>query len=297
MKKNLFYLIIIFIVLLIAVFFVMQKEGEKSLSAEDRQYLYKLDSLSIDKFEMKSKYGLILLQKEGTTWYLTKPLRYPADKKRINLAISTVINLIVKTIASDNPKKQSLYEVDSSALTLKIYEKGKLKGHFYIGKAGPTRGDNYIRKYNSNEVLLVRGSLSFLFDSPDSDWRDKTILSINPNEIKKIEFQYEKDSFTLQFTDSLWMIGDIAANKDEIDRITNNLAELKTDFFKDTPPDTIPKLYAVITFNDKQIKFYKLDEEQFLAQSSDSTQWFIVLKSKISNILKRREDFIKKVEV
>jgi hypothetical protein len=93
------------------------------------------------------------------------------------------------------------------------------------------------------------------------------------------------------------MIGDIAANKDEIDRITNNLAELKTDFFKDTPPDTIPKLYAVITFNDKQIKFYKLDEEQFLAQSSDSTQWFIVLKSKISNILKRREDFIKKVEV
>ena len=157
-------------------FLVLQKPGEQSATSASAGLVFTIDSLSVDKIEIKTPSFSLVLEKRGAEWFITQPINYKADQDFIGQIIHQIKNLEMKSIVSSKPEKQSVFQVDQSGTQVKLYEKGIEKASFVLGKTAANYTESYVRKLNSDDVLLVEGTFSYTFNRPVNDWRDKNYL-------------------------------------------------------------------------------------------------------------------------
>jgi hypothetical protein len=295
MKKNTYILIGLFIVLLIAAFLVLQKPGEQSASSASAGLMFTIDSLSVDKMEVKTPASLIMLEKRGAEWFISQPINYKADQANIGQIIHQIKNLEIKSTISNKPEKYSVFQVDQAGTQVKIYEKGAEKAAFVLGKMAASYTESYARKLNSDDVLLIEGASGYMFNRPVKDWRDKTIFTIPKENIKEVQYQYGDTMFTVAFKDSAWFIGKDRAQQSVIDGILSTLSNLQADDFIDSTVS--PKIMATIAYGGTQLRisFDKLSNRYNL-QSSNSQQWFVLEQWKASQILKRKKDILEAIK-
>ena len=102
MKRNTYALSGLFVVLLIIAFLVMQKPGERSATSASSGFLCMVDSLSIDKIEIKAPASSLVLEKRGVEWFVAKPVNYKADQAAVGHIIHQIKNLEIKNIKKAN---------------------------------------------------------------------------------------------------------------------------------------------------------------------------------------------------
>ena len=296
MKKSYIILVVLLAVLLLTAYLVMQKQGEQNLSAESAQKFITLDSLSVDKIVIHSPSLSLMLEKQGGNWMIKEPLSFKAGSSTVGDLIHQIKELEVKSIASSNPEKQSLFNVDSAGgVHVAMYENGNMKSSFIVGKAGPSYSDTYVRKTGSNDVVLVNASLTYSFTKPVKEWRDKTIFSASQENIKEVTYQYGDTTFTLKNTNGAWMIGSDSTQMDAVTSLLSSLADVKADDFLDTANAATKKIMAQITYGYGQVHFaYDKNTKKYYAQSSASPQWFVVEEWKANQLLKRKKDLVRK---
>ena len=295
MKRSTIILLVVLLLLAGAAYLVTKKPGEQSISGETGNYLVQIDSLAVDKIELKTPTGEVVLEKKGVEWSVQKPLVYKADQSNVANAIHQAKTLGVKNIVSNNPQKYSLFQVDSTGTILTVYERGTAKPSVVIGKAGPTFADSYVRLSASNDVALVDGVLSYNFTRPVKDWRDKTIFSAPRESIKSVEYHFGDTTFVVAFKDSAWMIGKDSTDASAITSLLNTLSKFETDEFVDSLPPALPKLSASVIVGDMQIRFHEVKSPpKFYVQSSSSPQWLEVQPWRANQLLKRKAEILKK---
>ena len=291
MKKNTYILIGLFIVLLIVAFLVLQKPGEQSASSASTGFLSGIDSVSVDKIEIRTQTFSLVLEKRGTEWYIAQPINYKANQTNIGQIIHQIKNLEVKSTVSSKPEKHSVFQVDQTGTEVKVYEKGNEQTSFVLGKMAASYTESYARKINSKDVLLVEGAYSSMFSRPIKDWRDKTIFTTTKERIKEVQYQYGDTTFSITLKDSTWLIGKDKAQQSVIDGVLSSLSNLQADDFIDSIIS--PKIMAVVMYADVQIRF-SLNKtiNKYTVQSSHSSQWFILEPGKANQILKRKKEIV-----
>jgi hypothetical protein len=291
MKKNTYFLIVLFLLLLIIAFIVLQRPGEQSVESAGSGPLFIIDSLAVDKIEIKTPVSSVVLQKRGSYWFLTSPLEYRANQTNVAHFIHQVKALEVKNIISDKPEKHGIFQVDRSGTAVTIYENGAEKAAFVVGKMAAGYTESYVRRSASNDVLLVEGAYVYTFNRPVKEWRDKSIFSDSKEDIREINFQYGDTSFALSLKDSIWYVGKQKARKNVVDGIVSSLSSLQADDFFDSSISLKPT--AMITVSGTQIR-YSLNgkTEKYYVQSSASPQWFIQEPWRANQILKRKKEIV-----
>ena len=293
MKRNTLILGGVLLLLIAIALLLMQRPGEQSTTGAEGQLLVEIDSAKVDKLEINSSTGKVILEKRGIEWFLHSPIEYRADQSNVNSLIGQAKNLRVKATVSSNPEKQSLFQVDSTGTIVKVYEKGSEKVSFIVGKMGPTFSETYMRLSNSNDVHLIEGSLSYTFSRPVKDWRDRTIANVPHESITNIVYQYGDTTFALSHKDTLWMIGKDGAKESEVNSLLSSLSNFTADNFIDTPPSPAPKFRTTILYGGILLRFAEVkDQSKFVVQSSTSPQLFEVPQWRANQMLKRRKDFV-----
>lgn len=296
MKKNIIYLIVILVALLTTAIFVMQKQGEQSMSADSAQKFIPIDSASMEKVSVESSQKNFILERSGDVWSVTSgTASYNADKKMLADFLHELSTLKIKSIVSTNPEKQSLFNVDSNGITVEIFGQGKAPFSFIVGKSGQSDNDTYVRIKESHNVLLVDAQLTNMLSKHINDWRDKTVLSVPQQNITEVTFQYGDTTFVLKRINSTWMIGNDSTQENVINSLLASLADLKADNFLDSTNAATKKVMAKITVASSQLLF-ALDKEKnvYYLLSSASPQWFVVEPWKANQLLKRKRDLVKK---
>ena len=186
MKKNTYILIGVFVCLLIAAFLVLQKPGERSANSANTGLLFTVDSLLVDKVEIKTPTSSLVLEKRGVEWFVVRPINYKADQSNVCQAIHQIKNIEIKNIISNKPEKQPVFQVDQTGTQVTVYEKGVEKEAFILGKMATSYSESYARRLNSNDVLLVEGASNYMFNRPIKDWRDRTIFTAPKETIKEL---------------------------------------------------------------------------------------------------------------
>jgi hypothetical protein len=297
MKRNTFTLIGLLVVLLAVAYLVMQKPGEQSSSGVGT-LLLQIDSVSVDKLELRSSTSYIVLEKRGVEWFLKEPVDYRADQTSIGTLIHDVKNLEVKNVVSNKPEKFPVFQVDTTSGTLfTIYEKGIKKESILVGKIGASYSDLYVRRLPSNDVDAVDASIQYQINRGAKEWRDKTILSVPKENIKEIKYQYGDTTFTLAYQDSVWKIGKDEVKTGDVNGVLGSLSNVQADDFIDTTLNPAPKINALVSYAGNQLRFSFLKaQNKYAVQTSVSPQWFVVESWKTNAILKRKKDFIKPVK-
>jgi len=291
MKRNTFILAGLFVILLIIAFLVLQKPGEQSVTSVSAGLLFTVDSISVDKLEIRTPAFSLVLEKRGIEWFVAQPVNYKADQANIGKIIHQIKNLEIKNIVSNKPEKQSVFQVDQTGTQVTVYEKGTEKASFILGKMAASYSESYVRRLNSNDVFIIEGASSYLFNRPIKDWRDKTILTTPKENIKEVRYQYGDTTFNITFSDSAWFAGKDKAQQSVAEGILSSLSNLQADDFIDSTVS--PKLTAMITYAGTQLRFsFDKIVNKYYVQSSGSSQWFVLEPWKANQILKRKKEIV-----
>lgn len=183
-----------------------------------------------------------LIKRNGNTWDVTEIVtpakkeilakeeksepefkQHRADMSRVTSALGIFGELGLGILVSDNPSKQSIYQVDEAA-GLKVLAEGSDGREIFnviIGKNGPDFDSTYIRKGRENKVYLVKRAIVGSFSPRAYDWRERKIWSIEPSDLSQVSVQTPKGSWTASKSDDgVWDLKDFGEKANKLARLT-----------------------------------------------------------------------------
>ncbi len=294
MNRNTFRLLGLLVALVVIAYLVMQKPGEKSSTGETGECLVSVDSLAVDKIEIKSPASQVVLEKKGVEWFVERPVSYRADQASVAGLIHETKLLEVKNAVSSKPEKHSVFQVDSTGTRVTIFEKGTEKASFIIGKMGSSYTEAYARLSSSDDVVSISGGSPTTFNKAVKEWRDRTIAAPARETINEVRYQYGDTLFTLAFKDSAWIVGKDSTQEWVVNNLISSLSNVQADDFVDSPTSRSSKPHAQISYAGTQITFFYVKEgDKYLVQCSSTPQWFEMQSWRANQILKRKNDIIR----
>lgn len=300
MNKSIKILLGVF-VLLIAVYFLFFRSGEKVSTEKIDAKLFVADSSKIDKIEIAKIGETLVFEKSGNAWKLTKPIQYAADTTAVNAMLRDLKNFTLESVASENPAKFNSYLDSVNNATISTYQEGKLLGTFILGKS-QANDNSFIKNPNENRIILASKLTASNFTKALKDYRDKFIISLNTMGINKIVFK-STDSNNVDFTaqkDSvnIWRINGDSVSSSVMEGFLNMFSKFNAEDFKDTVITTFPTPTYTVSFSgpatQSVVNLYKENSEppSFICQVTGVNQLFKFYSALASQIMKKKTDFI-----
>jgi hypothetical protein len=196
-RKTLIILTIIFGILALAAFSpILLKKPEKISDSIREIDLSETISSKIERiiFQPKDK-GAVKIERNNGNWTVNG---VEASSAHIDKFIEDFKNTNISKIVSRNVQNHVYYSIeDKEANILSVTQEGKQRNYF-IGTKFPTPKSFYIKIPGSPNVYLAYSSLMDFFNAGVDFWREKEILGITDDSIKKIELK-EKDRPKIEF--------------------------------------------------------------------------------------------------
>ena len=262
------------------------------------------------KIEIAATGETTTLSKQDGSWVVASMDNYPADGEGIVELLSKVAEFKNTQRVSNNPEKQSEFEVDSTGVEAKLMDANDtLLAHLFVGKTTPGFLSSYVRPADSNDVYVAQGYLQSVFDKGTRTWKDRTIFNFNKGIVTQLNIISPEETVELRLNaDGAWqMLKPVAtaAKTTEVDTLLTTFSELDTDDFAeateelaeyglDTPQSTIS---AVL--NDGTTATLHLGKEaegKLYVKRDDRETVFRLFKSNADRLIKKSET-LKETEV
>ena len=148
----------------------------------------------------KGEEDRVFIKEEGA-WKVND---FDVSKKEIEVFFSELSGSIVESLASKNPENHSNFELTEENGTILSVLQGDAVSMIIIGKQGPVVDSFFARTKESNNVYLVSGSLLNKISQNADAWRDKVIVDISTELIKKVEIISKKNLLVIEKQGTEW---------------------------------------------------------------------------------------------
>lgn len=235
----------------------------------------------------------IKLTKTDRGWQASNGTREAAaETSSVNSLLASLANVRVSRLAATGKNKWNDFSVnDSSATHVVVFNRQEKLAEWWIGRSSYQQGGGatYVRSAENENVYAVEGNLSYAFNRPFSDWRDKTFITIKKDSVDKISFQYPGDSsFVLEKKDNVWMIGTEKADSAQVVMYLNSLQSKSLSAFADDfSPAGSPDVQLSFSGNGKTlaVQAWKRDNDWALTSSHQQGTYFAADSASIRNDL------------
>lgn len=345
--KNLIILGVV-LVAIIGIVILSEQLGNKKSTGTSKLFFPGFSKATCSALSIKDNNSTITIKRENDSWVIISSdadnssdqensildekavknsstiKNYPADSASIETVLEKISIMNRDELISQNPEKQSIFEVDSSnGILVEVFDnQNKSLGSFRIGKNGSDWSSHYVRTIGTDNVYIVSGSIKNAFYTDEKRWRDKTVLKFEKSMAKKISIA-KKDTTTGKISTieieksvdnagaDIWNI--IAPEKAEtdksaIEKMVKELSSLKTSKWakkkdltvEDTGFDS-PNLTVTITMENGDQKFVTVGNKEGTGseryvKSSHIEALFVMADSRFSDIDKKLDDLKKKEE-
>lgn len=240
-------LIALAVVLLLAIVYVATRE--KPVEKVKAPYsIAKVEKLS--RIELtKPGDQLVVLEKRGDDWFLTKPVEAPVAERvdeQLDESFAKKINTDDLPVAAD---KAADYELDDAkAVKVALFPEGATAplAEFFIGKTisvPETRAKRTFIKTSDGKFYRAQTDLGEVLNKPVEDLRSKQVQKIDREAISKVSVKYQ-DGTTIELQndkDTGWQLAEpklgIALESSQVSTLVTNLSNLvATGFVDDKKP-------------------------------------------------------------
>ncbi len=167
---------------------VQAEESKKIFSGFKKENVQKL-SLHGDKEEL-------LLKKEGGTWLLKAPVEARADQEAVASLVEDLVGLKREGMTVKNPKSYREFGLDTPKLKIN-FATPKGEESLWIGDHNPSNTLVYGRKASEPRLFAFPTHLEDSLVKNSFNLRDKTILPIQRNKLKRISISRGEVSLDL----------------------------------------------------------------------------------------------------
>lgn len=181
--KTILYLITA-LVILIAVFILWQNPLNHQASNGSYTEIISADLDNTQKIEITQADKTTLLQKQNDFWVVATENNAEANADYINKLLISLKEVKQGTIISQNPDKLITFELaEGMGIKIKLSDRqNNILLELQIGKMGPAYTQSYVKKPNSNDVLLINQNL--LLSLTPTSWVKPPETTTNTNTIK-----------------------------------------------------------------------------------------------------------------
>lgn len=256
-------LLLVAIAIAIAVIMIENPERSRVDDIEGTYFSPGFDSANVERVEVTQLLSGAELKHDGDRWLVSEfasPIAkdlaakegrampekrwFRAGRGRVTSALGSFGGLEQGVVVSSNEDKRALFRVEATGLRVRILGKdGEVIEDLIVGKNGPDLASNYIRRTDEDDVYLVRRPLVGAFSPVFSDWRERRLWALKPEDIVGISVKSGKGSFAIEkgdgaFDDTAAAFTNVSAEGfprdpdlkvgDEISRVTLKLKDGKT---------------------------------------------------------------------
>lgn len=241
MKKVTLIVVGIFAVLLAVV--LATREDRVSVGMRKLE-LPKVDPGQVSALELGGA-RKVRLEKEGEAWRVMDPAqpaqKYAAEASQVSRALEALGELRNLDFVTDRAETHAEYALDDAqGLTLQVTQGGTPAVSLVLGKAAKN-GGTYVRKAGTNEVFVARGGLDAVVRKDVKDWRERTMLSLKPEDITQLTLRSkEGEVLTLNAggKPGAWSVAEGTAlppgfrfDAEQADQVARQLASLRAEDF------------------------------------------------------------------
>lgn len=222
------------------------------------------------------------LRKTGDSW-LIEPQGYRADSSQISRLLSEASELTVVDLIT-NREDYERYELDDSkAINIKISTEEGTQREFALGKSSSSAIYSYIRLPEEKGIYSVRGNLKNVFSLSLDTWRDKQVMSFDPESVGALEINNEGNIVTFTKTTVTetpgWSRdGEILENSSEFDNQIKTLSMLKNTGFLEEENDGPAQVTVKVTLPSgvHTLEVFEKLENGYKAKSSYAEGSFMI---------------------
>lgn len=299
-KRLLFILAGLLLILLLTVLIKMPG-GKSTLKGN----LVEIDTAAVMKIIITPKGGTgksFEFVRGVDKWTVNQDnIKSTPTKGAVQNLLTEILSIKPQSLAAVGKSKWEEYELtDSLATRVKLVnKKGRdisdiMTGKFtykqidnpYGGYGGNNiQGTTYVRLSGDENIYTVDGFLAFSFGGGFNDWRDKSFIACNKDDITRFTFTLPSgSSFNLARKDSLWFAGNQPADSSNTANYLNSVSRIDGQEFKDGfNPGSSPMYQMVIEGNNLlniTVKCYKGEaENEYILNSSLNPEVYFVSKS------------------
>ncbi len=274
-----------FIVLAVVVVFWILAEvlGGRHDDSETAFVLPALQMSEVDAVTIRRPTGTNSLVRVGdSTWAVNG---YPAAEDQVQDLFTDLEESIEAELVATGAAVHGRMEIDSAQGIFVQFEKdGEVLASVVFGKRGRAYNSRYVRIDGQDHVYQFTGQLTGAVDRNETDWRDKRILSIEPDSVGRVEARRSEGAYTLIRGDNGWVIGrggetDSAA----VHRMLTQYNSLEASGFV-TPAQVDSTDF---TRPDRTVTLYGLGDETLASLAFDSTSAAYWVKVESDSVIYR----------
>jgi len=167
-KTKSFLILLIVLIILIVVYFIWQNPLAQKSNKILSEQIYSASLDNVQKIEIAQTGQTTILEKQNDKWVVASAENAEANQTLIDNLIAALKDLKTGNIISQNQEKLASFDLsEDKATKLKLSDNQNTLLEILIGKMGPSYTDTYIKKVDSNNVLLVSQDLNSLVNQPD----------------------------------------------------------------------------------------------------------------------------------
>ncbi|MCD6218441.1 DUF4340 domain-containing protein [bacterium] len=305
-------LVLILIILAVGYFFLEHKNPQKKpgVFATVGEYFF-VKASDIDRVELASDDGNIVIVKQADEWRIESPLKSPADIGTVNALLGGIIqNPIHRVLPSDQIGELSEYGLSDTSESVTLYGGGKVLLDLKLGDRNPTGSDLYAKKGGGGEIFTTAVQIDDKLIYDPNHYRTRTPMRIDVDSVSSLVFTYPDSYWRLDRRGDTgnWYISEpemFRAKNSKINRMLSQLKSMQvTEFLNQRLPDddahglNTPEVVVEITSKiDNRTKTTKMilgetsvEKNAIYARLSDLPDEDVLIEASILHKLKLTAD-------
>ncbi|MFQ5702655.1 MAG: DUF4340 domain-containing protein [Gemmatimonadales bacterium] len=156
--------------------------------------------------------------------------------KASNLVIKRLFNALKDSNEAELVSTSSLVhkrmQVDDSAgISVRLVSGGDELASLVFGKRGQQYNSSYVRMNGQDYVYLYLGTLTSLVRQTVDEWRDKTVVMVEPDSVGRIVARRGARRYTLSKRGDEWLVGRVTADSAAVRRLLGQYDSLQANGF------------------------------------------------------------------
>ena len=224
------------------------KGGEQRKASEEAaQRIFQLKKEAIETVTLKRPNEVIKLAKDPNEgWMLTEPVRAKADQRTVDEVLDGLVEGKREKVVAEQASDLGEFGLQEPSLIVEATGKdGAAPSILQIGARTPTMSGYYAREGEQSKVLMVATTLQTKFDKSVFTLRDKTVLSLDQAQVKRVEVHYGEQVIAAEAEGGQgWKLMaplEAKADKTKISELLSSIREAKVKEFIDETPQDLAK--------------------------------------------------------
>jgi hypothetical protein len=224
------------------------KGGEQRKASEEAaQRLFQLKKEAIETVTLKRPNEVIKLIKDPNEgWMLAEPVHAKADQRTVDEVLDGLVEGKRDKVVAEQANDLGEFGLKEPSLVVEATATdGATPSVLQIGARTPTMSGYYAREGEQSKVVMVGTTLQTKFDKSVFNLRDKTVLSLDQAQVKRVEVHHGDQAIVVEAEGGqAWKLVaplEARADKTKIDELLSAVREAKVKEFIDETPQDLAK--------------------------------------------------------